>query len=179
MQGGFVGVDVYIFLIKTDGGYVLVDTGAPVEKSAELLLKGLEDTMKGGKLKLVLLTHGHPDHIGTLRRVVRAHPDVQVAFHEYEAPYILGEAFPFLACSHHTAAACKFGHTRMPQPLKPTGIQTDKVSSRQRHSQVGAAAASIPAFMIPPSIVEGDARLPGIVCRTEVLWEPASGLTGL
>ena len=119
-----------MFLVKTDGGYVLVDTGAPVEKSAELLLKGLKDTMKGGKLKLVILTHGHPDHIGTLRRVVRAHPDVQVAFHENEAPYILGETSPFLACSHHTAAACRFdGHTCMPKPQGSTGIHTDKVSS--------------------------------------------------
>ncbi len=107
LQGGFFGVDVYVFLVKTDGGYVLVDTGAPVEKSAELLLKGLEETMKKDQLKLVILTHGHPDHIGTLRRVVRAHPDTQVAFHEEEAPYILGEASPFLAWSCRTAAACK------------------------------------------------------------------------
>lgn len=122
-----------MFLVKTDGGYVLVDTGAPVEKSAELLLKGLKDTMKGGKLKLVVLTHGHPDHIGTLRRVVRAHPDVQVAFHENEAPYILGEASPILACSHYTAAACRFmyGRTCMPKPQESTGIHTDKVSSTQ------------------------------------------------
>lgn len=55
---GLFGVDVYVFLIKTEGGYILVDTGAPGPAAAEVLLSGIDTVLKGAKLKLIILTHG-------------------------------------------------------------------------------------------------------------------------
>lgn len=49
---------MYAFLIKADGSYILIDTGAPTDDSAELLLKNLDTIMGGGKLKFIILTHG-------------------------------------------------------------------------------------------------------------------------
>ncbi|CAK0787724.1 hypothetical protein CVIRNUC_010946 [Coccomyxa viridis] len=88
--GGLVGVDVYTFLIKADGKYILIDAGAPTSDAAEVLLKGLDDVMNGSKLQLIMLTHGHPDHSGALAALVKAYPGAQVVFHEEEAPYLLG-----------------------------------------------------------------------------------------
>ena len=85
-----MGVDVYVFLIKADGGYILVDAGAPTDGAAELLLGNLAKVMGNGELKLIVLTHGHPDHAGMLTTVAQAHPGAQIAFHEEEAPFILG-----------------------------------------------------------------------------------------
>ena len=85
-----MAVDVYVFLVKIDGGYILVDAGGPTDEAAELLLKNLDEVMGDGKLKLIILTHGHPDHAGVLSSVAHAHPDAQIVFHEHEAPFILG-----------------------------------------------------------------------------------------
>ncbi len=85
-----MGVDVYVFLIRTDGGYILVDAGAPTDEAADLLLDNLRKVMGDGELKLIVLTHGHPDHAGMLKKVGQAYPQAQIAFHEDEAPFILG-----------------------------------------------------------------------------------------
>ena len=85
-----MGVDVYVLLIRTEGGFVLVDAGAPTDEAADLLLDNLEKVMGDGELKLIVLTHGHPDPAGMLTKVAQAHPGAQVAFHEDEAPLILG-----------------------------------------------------------------------------------------
>lgn len=85
-----MGVDVYVFLMRIDGGYILVDAGAPTDEAADLLLNNLKKVMGDGELKLIVLTHGHPDHAGMLTTVAQAHPQAQIAFHEEEAPFILG-----------------------------------------------------------------------------------------
>ena len=90
-----MSVDVYVFLVRTDGGYILVDCGGPTDEAAELLLKNLDKVMGDGKLNLIILTHGHPDHAGMLTSVAHAHPGAQIVFHENEAPFILG-AWPRL-----------------------------------------------------------------------------------
>ena len=108
--GGLVGVDVYTFLIKADGRYVLIDASAPTSDAAEVLLKSLDDVMNGSKLQLIMLTHGHPDHSGALSALVKAYPGAQVVFHEEEAPYLLGEA------QHvELSAACRYARTPLVQ----------------------------------------------------------------
>lgn len=54
---------VNCYLIETDAGYILIDTGASNQRAA------LERELKGagcnpGHLKLIILTHGDFDHIG-------------------------------------------------------------------------------------------------------------------
>lgn len=38
------------------------------------------------------VTHAHPDHTGALAKVLQAYPTIKVAFHEEEAPYLIGGA---------------------------------------------------------------------------------------
>lgn len=37
-----------------------------------------------------VVTHGHPDHTGVLGQVLEAYPNVKVAFHEKEEPFLSG-----------------------------------------------------------------------------------------
>ncbi len=36
------------------------------------------------------VTHGHIDHVGALASLLKAYPDLQVIFHEKEAPFLTG-----------------------------------------------------------------------------------------
>ena len=57
----FGGINCY--LVKTDTGYILIDTGYPAKRTD--LEKELESAgCKPGDLKLVVLTHGDHDHAG-------------------------------------------------------------------------------------------------------------------
>ncbi|TFH18771.1 MBL fold metallo-hydrolase [Candidatus Bathyarchaeota archaeon] len=57
----FFGVNCY--LLKTEFGYFLIDTG--ITKTRDELEKALNEAgCKLGDLKLIILTHGHTDHVG-------------------------------------------------------------------------------------------------------------------
>jgi glyoxylase-like metal-dependent hydrolase (beta-lactamase superfamily II) len=75
-----IGLDfVNAFLLKTEGGYILIDTGLPGhwEKLAKELISAgcLPD-----KLKLIIITHGDWDHTGNARRL-REKYNVRIAMH--------------------------------------------------------------------------------------------------
>ncbi|CAL8463778.1 g3312 [Coccomyxa elongata] len=85
-------VDVHVFLVKIGQDYVLVDVGAPGKQYEQILIAGLREAVKDGNLRWVILTHGHIDHVGALEALVKEYPQVQVAFHEAEAPFLTGDA---------------------------------------------------------------------------------------
>jgi hydroxyacylglutathione hydrolase len=59
----YLGVTANCYLIKTDTGYLLIDTGWSTKRDS--LLKDLENAgCKPGNLKLIILTHGDFDHTG-------------------------------------------------------------------------------------------------------------------
>ena len=41
---------------------------------------------------VLAVTHGHPDHTGALAKILDAYPNVKVAYHEQEEPYLSGGA---------------------------------------------------------------------------------------
>ena len=62
---------VNVYLIAEPDGYVLIDTGFP--KSAEKILKGIETVgVAPGQIRHIILTHGHPDHIGSAAALKKA-----------------------------------------------------------------------------------------------------------
>lgn len=80
---------VACYLVETDGELVLVDAGAPAywrELEAELAALGRTP----GDIRAVLLTHGHPDHIGIAERTRAAGMPVRI--HEQDAALARGEA---------------------------------------------------------------------------------------
>lgn len=63
MGFGMISVDANCYLIETDAGYVLIDTGG--SNSRKELVRELESAgCKPGLLKLIVLTHGDFDHTG-------------------------------------------------------------------------------------------------------------------
>ncbi|MFF0377753.1 MBL fold metallo-hydrolase [Actinoplanes missouriensis] len=84
---GYVNVHVVV----TDDGLVLVDTGLPRRAPAiERALKGIRRSL--GEVRTVLVTHHHPDHVGSLAEV-RRRTGARVVVHAADAPHITG-AFP-------------------------------------------------------------------------------------
>lgn len=75
---------VNIYLIKTSQGYILVDTGMP--KSEEGLDTALKNSAIDPKtINLIILTHGHLDHVGCIsyaKRITNAKMLVHKSFAE-------------------------------------------------------------------------------------------------
>ena len=84
---GYVNVHVVV----TDDGLVLVDTGLPGRAPAiERALHGIKCSL--GEVRTVLVTHHHPDHVGSLAEVKRR-SGARLVAHAADAPHITG-AFP-------------------------------------------------------------------------------------
>jgi glyoxylase-like metal-dependent hydrolase (beta-lactamase superfamily II) len=83
-----VGVPGQAYLVKTPRGVVLVDTGAV--GNGETVAAALKDWgLDRGSLRLVLLTHWHPDHTGSASEIGRW-PGVDVGVHRADAPVVRG-----------------------------------------------------------------------------------------
>lgn len=80
-------VPVNVWLVAdADNGLTLVDAGLP------FMARGINraiTAMGAGPLKRILLTHGHPDHIGAVTKLWRQGA-VPVYAHEDEIPYLEG-----------------------------------------------------------------------------------------
>lgn len=75
------GVNCY--LVKTDAGYVLIDTGIHAKRAA--LIQALENVgCKPGNLRLIIITHGDLDHTGNCA-YLRAKYNTLVAIHRSES----------------------------------------------------------------------------------------------
>ncbi len=59
----FPVIDVHVFLIKSGQDYILVDVGAPGEEYERIIAAGLQEALKGGKLRNVIC---EPTPLGAL-----------------------------------------------------------------------------------------------------------------
>jgi glyoxylase-like metal-dependent hydrolase (beta-lactamase superfamily II) len=76
------------YAIESSAGTLLVDCGWPRSRAA--LLAGLRAIGRSpGELRALLLTHGHPDHLGTANWLHRTH-HVPVYAHSDELPRVHG-----------------------------------------------------------------------------------------
>jgi glyoxylase-like metal-dependent hydrolase (beta-lactamase superfamily II) len=83
------GAHVNWVLVEDGDAVTLIDTGYP--RDAEKLLASLAHIGRGpADVSAVLLTHGHPDHIGSAERFRTEH-DAAVYAHRDEAPNARGE----------------------------------------------------------------------------------------
>ena len=74
---------VNCYLVKTDNGFILVDTGVPGKRGH--LMKSLSSAgCKPGNLKLIVLTHGDIDHSGNCA-FLRETFKVRIAMNERDA----------------------------------------------------------------------------------------------
>ncbi|GGN90860.1 MBL fold metallo-hydrolase [Saccharibacillus kuerlensis] len=87
----WMGISIHVWIVAEEDGVTLVDTGLSFMTSS--ILKEI-DRMNAGPLKRILLTHGHSDHVGGLKKLLRTH-DVPVYMHAKEIPYAEGDlAYP-------------------------------------------------------------------------------------
>ncbi|MEZ5401664.1 MAG: MBL fold metallo-hydrolase [Bryobacteraceae bacterium] len=78
----------YVHLVPWEDGWILVDTGFGSDTSWRALCAALAERGIGWReIHTVVLTHGHPDHMGNAPRVV-AESGARLWFHPREAEYL-------------------------------------------------------------------------------------------
>lgn len=80
-------IPFHVWIVVEEDGVTLVDAG--MSFMARGILSSIEQ-LQAGPLRRIALTHGHPDHIGSLQRILQAHP-VPVYAHRAEIPYLEGQ----------------------------------------------------------------------------------------
>ncbi|WP_028550111.1 MBL fold metallo-hydrolase [Paenibacillus sp. UNC451MF] len=85
----WIGFSISAWVVKSDEGLTLVDSGIP------WMANGLQKCFKElqAPLRHIVLTHGHSDHVGGVKRIREQFP-VPVYVHEMEIPYMEGQ-LPF------------------------------------------------------------------------------------
>lgn len=83
---GMVGA----YLVPADGGCALVDAGVP-GKEGEIFAAMAKHGLTPASLRLILITHAHGDHMGSLKAVADA-SHAPVAAHRLEAPALASGA---------------------------------------------------------------------------------------
>ncbi|WP_163103507.1 MBL fold metallo-hydrolase [Peribacillus alkalitolerans] len=83
----WIFIPIHVWAVKEEGGITLVDTG--LSMMAKEILNTIEQ-LQAGPLQRIVLTHGHPDHVGGINRILNTHL-APVHTHRMEIPYIEGE----------------------------------------------------------------------------------------
>mgnify|MGYP001173592931 CR=1 FL=1 len=80
-------VPIHVWLVRQEDGMTLVDAGVPP------MARGIQREVQrigNGPITRILLTHGHVDHVGAIRSIVKSE-DVPVMAHGSEIPYMEGD----------------------------------------------------------------------------------------
>jgi hydroxyacylglutathione hydrolase len=86
--GGLLGFGANCYLVKTDTGYILIDTGfSPKRTDLDKQLK--RAGCPPGNIQLIVITHGHGDHIGNCA-YLRAKYAARVAMHRGDSGMVEG-----------------------------------------------------------------------------------------
>lgn len=75
------------YLLEGNEGYVMIDAGIMRKKKS--FLSGLKyHGIDAGQIRLIIITHAHFDHVGSLAAIKASCNDCPVLIHPYEAPRI-------------------------------------------------------------------------------------------
>lgn len=79
-------IPIHVWVVVDEDGVTLVDAGLSMMTKG--ILKFI-DQLQAGPLKRIVLTHGHSDHVGAVKKIVEA-TQVPVYAHRIEIPYMEG-----------------------------------------------------------------------------------------
>ncbi|MGG1555273.1 MBL fold metallo-hydrolase [Paenibacillus ferrarius] len=80
-------IPCHVWLVVEAEGITLVDAGVPWMAGS---IQKLIDRLGAGPLRRIVLTHGHPDHVGSIKKIVQASP-VPIYAHRLEIPCAEGD----------------------------------------------------------------------------------------
>lgn len=121
------GATINVWLIRADGGWILVDTGPP--RGGPNLAAAVEFHLDAGP-QAIILTHGHFDHAGRLNYLAELW-DVSVWAHADEHPYIRGQ-------KRYAAIRPADWRHRLLSSALPSGDFRGELRSLQAGEKVGA-----------------------------------------
>jgi glyoxylase-like metal-dependent hydrolase (beta-lactamase superfamily II) len=85
--------DCMIYLVSTNRGLIMIDSGVSPDSVASLLKNIKKLNYNPKNLIALILTHCHIDHVGGATELQRQF-DLQIVSHEIEAPVIEGKEYP-------------------------------------------------------------------------------------
>ena len=142
----------YCYVIK-DEGCIMVDTGPP--QSGKKIEKWLEKIpIEPQEIQLIILTHGHPDHVGSAVRI-KDFTDAQIVMHENdESMFENGEvAWP--------SAASTWGH--IARYLFRPFVLLFRFNGSKVDVIIGDEGLSLEAYGIPGKVIHTPGHTPGSV----------------
>lgn len=80
-------IPIHVWLVADENGVTLVDAG--ISPMAKGIIKNIEEIQRG-PLQTILLTHGHSDHVGALKGILKK-KNVSMYAHTVEIPYMEGD----------------------------------------------------------------------------------------
>jgi glyoxylase-like metal-dependent hydrolase (beta-lactamase superfamily II) len=81
---------VNVWLVRGQEGFVLIDAGP--ESTADQVVAAVARATSGRGVRLLLLTHAHPDHAGGLA-ALRTAWNPPIVCHRLEVPFVTGELY--------------------------------------------------------------------------------------
>jgi len=150
-----LGVNCY--LISTEIGWLIVDTGLPGQEKK--ILHNLQKLdIKPSSVAFIVLTHADLDHIGCARALKKA-TGGKIAIHPSDVPVLTGKQ-PFKTINNFVKPAVKLMFYLLRyQPVEPDILLEDgiKLSGWQVLHTPGHTPGSVCLFQPGKSIVVGDA----------------------
>jgi len=144
-------IPFHVWVVVEKDGVVLVDAGLPTMRKGIL---SLIDKLGKGPLTKILLTHGHSDHVGSIKGIL-ADRKVPVYAHDIEKPLIEG----------------KVGYPgRKPRAFLPSGI----VQPLERSGDAIAMVGSLKPYLTPghaPGHVVYHHQEDNILLAADLFWE--------
>lgn len=100
MPLGQLGANFYMLIEENSNEMVVVDPGA----CADIILDLIKES--GAKLKYIVLTHAHADHIGALD-TLKAHYDVPVVLHKDDADCLNDDSYTLCSMFYESVPKTK------------------------------------------------------------------------
>jgi glyoxylase-like metal-dependent hydrolase (beta-lactamase superfamily II) len=148
---------INVYLVRLKSGYLLIDCGMNTDECFDALARALESAGAAWHdIRVILLTHVHPDHMGLAPRLLQLTP-AKLWMHTEDAAYLeqLVKSEPYRAWAAEV--------------LRESGVAPEIIA------QIGATSREIhQSFhsLQPDRLLAGGEKIPLAVGNLDVLWTP-------